>query len=131
MSCRIVHVTAESQNKHLLLTGQKLYCMVIIILVVRKLYVSATLTGYREMFYFLYDMEISAGYKYYVDNLVAIARLRGDTLKTLRIAAQDILYDVTEPSIIEELSLGFVQVLGTSSSNYTAEVCTGVEYIQH
>jgi len=81
------------------------------------------------MVYFLYDVGISAGYKYYVDNLVAIARLRGDTLKTLRIAAQDILYDVTEPSIIEELSLGFVQVLGTSSSNYTAEVCTGVEYI--
>jgi hypothetical protein len=65
---------------------------------------------------------ISAGYKYYVDNLVAIARLRGDTLKTLRIAAQDILYDVTEPSIIEELSLEFIQVLVTDSSNYTAEL---------
>jgi hypothetical protein len=64
------------------------------------------------MFYFSYEMGISAGYKYYVDNLVAIARLRGDTLKTLRIAAQDILYDVTEPSIIEEeLSLEFIQVL--------------------
>jgi hypothetical protein len=73
-------------------------------------------------------MGISAGYKYYVDNLVAIARLRGDTLKTLRIAAQDILYDVTEPSIIEELSLGFVQVLDSSSFNYTTEVRTGVEY---
>jgi len=81
------------------------------------------------MFYFSYDVGISAGYKYYVDNLVAIARLRGDTLKTLRIAAQDILYDVTEPSIIEELSIGFVQVLGTSSINYISEVCTGVEYI--
>jgi hypothetical protein len=66
-----------------------------------------------------------------VDNLVAIARLRGDTLKTLRIAAQDILYDVTEPSIIEELSLEFVQVLDTPSSSYTAEVCTCIEYIQH
>jgi hypothetical protein len=54
------------------------------------------------------EEEIFAGYKYYVDNLVAIARLRGHTLKTLHIAAQDILYDVGEPSFDEELSLQFV-----------------------
>lgn len=55
-------------------------------------------------------MGIFSGYKYYVDNLVAIARLRDDTLKTLRIAAQDILCDMTEP-----MSLEFVQVLGAHS----------------
>ncbi|KAJ9575885.1 hypothetical protein L9F63_007251, partial [Diploptera punctata] len=33
------------------------------------------------------------GYKYYDDNLIAIARLRGHNLKTLQIAAQDILYE--------------------------------------
>jgi hypothetical protein len=43
-----------------------------------------------------------------VDNLVAIARLRGHTLKTLHIAAQDILYDVGEPSFEDEFSLQFV-----------------------
>lgn len=53
-------------------------------------------------------MGIFAGYKYYVDNLVAIARLRGHGLKTLHIAAQDILYDGAEPGIDEELSLQFV-----------------------
>jgi len=63
---------------------------------------------------------ILLGYKYYVDNLVAIARLRGDTLKTLRIAAQDILYDVTEPSIIEELSLGFLQEVSEALGNIWA-----------
>jgi hypothetical protein len=43
-----------------------------------------------------------------VDNLVAIARLRGHTLKTLHIAAQDIVYDVGEPSYEDEFSLQFV-----------------------
>jgi hypothetical protein len=65
--------------------------------------VSATV--WREL-----SLLISAGYKYYVDNLVAIARLRGHSLKTLHIAAQDILYDGAEPGIEEELSLQFVSV---------------------
>lgn len=55
------------------------------------------------------------GYKYYVDNLVAIARLRGHNLKTLQIAAQDILHDLENDSFDEAVALQFevTEALGT------------------
>jgi hypothetical protein len=67
--------------------------------------VSAAFAGYGESFRFSCEVGIFAGYKYYVDNLVAIARLRGHSLKRLHIAAQDILYDGAEPGIDEEIAL--------------------------
>ncbi|KAB0803545.1 hypothetical protein PPYR_00515 [Photinus pyralis] len=46
------------------------------------------------------------GYKYYVEDLVAIARLRGDKLKVLEVAAEDALYShmYLSPAPIDEIA---------------------------
>jgi hypothetical protein len=74
-------------------------------------------------FLFSCEVGIFTGYKYYVDNLVAIARLRGHTLKTLHIAAHDILYNIGEPNIDEQLSLQLVSDAHQVFDDHRTEVC--------